>query len=111
MFVWVSGYVSSCVTIFAGQESICYVLKDRFFFFFKQDDASVLKFEVRAAAWPEKNAKVIELHKDKQVAYVRILLRICDEHVKVEKSHPIKIVDFCTYLYTCNEYSVNCFKN
>ncbi|NXA58690.1 ITA4 protein, partial [Mohoua ochrocephala] len=36
----------------------------------EMDDASVLKFEVRATAWPEKNAKVIELHKDKQVAYV-----------------------------------------
>uniref|UniRef100_A0A8D2NHZ4 Integrin subunit alpha 4 n=1 Tax=Zonotrichia albicollis TaxID=44394 RepID=A0A8D2NHZ4_ZONAL len=34
------------------------------------DDASVLKFEVRATAWPEKRAKVIELHKDKQVTYV-----------------------------------------
>uniref|UniRef100_A0A8C9KS72 Integrin subunit alpha 4 n=1 Tax=Serinus canaria TaxID=9135 RepID=A0A8C9KS72_SERCA len=36
----------------------------------QMDDASVLKFEVRATAWPEKSAKVIELHKDKQVAYV-----------------------------------------
>ncbi|KAM4776318.1 integrin alpha-4 isoform 2-T2 [Cyanocitta cristata] len=36
----------------------------------EMDDASVLKFEVRATAWPEKNAKVIELHKDKQVTYV-----------------------------------------
>ncbi|NWV76406.1 ITA4 protein, partial [Dasyornis broadbenti] len=36
----------------------------------EMDDASVLKFEVRATAWPEKNSKVIELHKDKQVAYV-----------------------------------------
>uniref|UniRef100_A0A8C3U5J2 Integrin subunit alpha 4 n=1 Tax=Catharus ustulatus TaxID=91951 RepID=A0A8C3U5J2_CATUS len=36
----------------------------------QMDDASVLKFEVRATAWPEKNAKVIELHKDKQAAYV-----------------------------------------
>ncbi|XP_075612617.1 integrin alpha-4 [Balearica regulorum gibbericeps] len=36
----------------------------------EMDDASVLKFEVRATASPEKNAKVIELHKDKQVAYV-----------------------------------------
>ncbi|NXB99618.1 ITA4 protein, partial [Orthonyx spaldingii] len=36
----------------------------------EMDDASVLKFEVKATAWPEKNAKVIELHKDKQVAYV-----------------------------------------
>uniref|UniRef100_A0A8U7MGY7 Integrin subunit alpha 4 n=1 Tax=Corvus moneduloides TaxID=1196302 RepID=A0A8U7MGY7_CORMO len=36
----------------------------------EMDDASVLKFEVRARAWPEKNAKVIELHKDKQAAYV-----------------------------------------
>lgn len=46
------------------------------FFFFNQDDASSLKFEVRATASPEKNPKVIELHKDKQVAYVRILLTI-----------------------------------
>lgn len=44
------------------------------FFFFDQDDASVLKFEVRAAAWPENSTKVIELYKEKQVAYVRILL-------------------------------------
>ncbi|XP_009868536.1 PREDICTED: integrin alpha-4-like [Apaloderma vittatum] len=36
----------------------------------EMDDASALKFEVRATASPEKNAKVIELHKDKQVAYV-----------------------------------------
>ncbi|NXM24950.1 ITA4 protein, partial [Oxyruncus cristatus] len=36
----------------------------------EMDDASALKFEVRAKAWPEKNAKVIELHKDKQVTYV-----------------------------------------
>ncbi|NWT41057.1 ITA4 protein, partial [Chroicocephalus maculipennis] len=36
----------------------------------EMDDASSLKFEVRATASPEKNAKVIELHKDKQVAYV-----------------------------------------
>lgn len=47
-------------------------------FFLNQDDASVLKFEVRATASPEKNAKVIELHKDKQVAYVRIpLMNLC----------------------------------
>ncbi|KAJ7408031.1 hypothetical protein WISP_122700 [Willisornis vidua] len=55
------------------------ILKDVVTFFSKpakrqMDDASALKFEVRATAWPEKNAKVIELHKDKQVAYVRILL-------------------------------------
>ncbi|NWQ83829.1 ITA4 protein, partial [Columbina picui] len=36
----------------------------------EMDDASALKFEVRATASPDKNAKVIELHKDKQVAYV-----------------------------------------
>uniref|UniRef100_A0A8C3M2P8 Integrin subunit alpha 4 n=1 Tax=Chrysolophus pictus TaxID=9089 RepID=A0A8C3M2P8_CHRPC len=36
----------------------------------EMDDASTLKFEVRATASPEKNAKVIELQKDKQVAYV-----------------------------------------
>ncbi|NXW93360.1 ITA4 protein, partial [Alopecoenas beccarii] len=36
----------------------------------EMDDASALKFEIRATASPEKNAKVIELHKDKQVAYV-----------------------------------------
>uniref|UniRef100_A0A8C0B0T2 Integrin alpha third immunoglobulin-like domain-containing protein n=3 Tax=Accipitrinae TaxID=8955 RepID=A0A8C0B0T2_9AVES len=36
----------------------------------EMDDASALKFEVRATASPEKNPKVIELHKDKQVAYV-----------------------------------------
>ncbi|KAM9009945.1 integrin alpha-4 [Ara ararauna] len=36
----------------------------------EMDDASALKFEVRATASPEKNAKVIELHEDKQVAYV-----------------------------------------
>nr|XP_047917427.1 integrin alpha-4 isoform X1 [Anser cygnoides] len=36
----------------------------------EMDDASTLKFEVRATASPEKNAKVIELHKEKQVAYV-----------------------------------------
>ncbi|XP_010147443.1 PREDICTED: integrin alpha-4-like, partial [Eurypyga helias] len=36
----------------------------------EMDDATALKFEVRATASPEKNAKVIELHKDKQVAYV-----------------------------------------
>ncbi|NWI85279.1 ITA4 protein, partial [Pitta sordida] len=36
----------------------------------EMDDASALKFEVKATAWPEKNEKVIELHKDKQVAYV-----------------------------------------
>ncbi|XP_035757337.1 integrin alpha-4 [Egretta garzetta] len=36
----------------------------------EMDDASALKFEVRATASPEKNAKVIELHRDKQVAYV-----------------------------------------
>ncbi|NXL90044.1 ITA4 protein, partial [Alectura lathami] len=34
------------------------------------DDVSTLKLEVRATASPEDNAKVIELHKDKQVAYV-----------------------------------------
>lgn len=44
-------------------------------YFFNQDDASALKFEVRATASPEKNPKVIELHKDKQVAYVRILFK------------------------------------
>uniref|UniRef100_A0A8D2NWN8 Integrin subunit alpha 4 n=1 Tax=Zosterops lateralis melanops TaxID=1220523 RepID=A0A8D2NWN8_ZOSLA len=36
----------------------------------QMDDASVLKFEVRAAAWPENSTKVIELYKEKQVAYV-----------------------------------------
>ncbi|KFW93881.1 Integrin alpha-4, partial [Phalacrocorax carbo] len=36
----------------------------------EMDDASALKFEVRAIASPEENAKVTELHKDKQVAYV-----------------------------------------
>ncbi|KFQ16878.1 Integrin alpha-4, partial [Merops nubicus] len=36
----------------------------------EMDDASALKFEVRATASTEKNEKVIELHKDKQVAYV-----------------------------------------
>nr|AAB33104.1 alpha 4 integrin {C-terminal} [chickens, embryos, Peptide Partial, 161 aa] [Gallus gallus] len=36
----------------------------------EMDDASTLKFEVRATRSPEKNAKVIELQKDKQVAYV-----------------------------------------
>ncbi|NXR00731.1 ITA4 protein, partial [Sagittarius serpentarius] len=36
----------------------------------EMDDASALKFEVRTTASPEKNAKVIELHKDKQVTYV-----------------------------------------
>ncbi|NXE07415.1 ITA4 protein, partial [Lophotis ruficrista] len=36
----------------------------------EMDDASALKFEIRATASPEKNARVIELHKDKQVAYV-----------------------------------------
>ncbi|NXV03322.1 ITA4 protein, partial [Cettia cetti] len=36
----------------------------------QMDDASVLKFEVRATARPEKNPKVTELHKDKQAAYV-----------------------------------------
>ncbi|XP_062434993.1 integrin alpha-4 [Rhea pennata] len=36
----------------------------------EMDDASALKFEVRATASSEKNEKVIELHKDKQVAYV-----------------------------------------
>uniref|UniRef100_A0A8C8AX95 Integrin subunit alpha 4 n=1 Tax=Otus sunia TaxID=257818 RepID=A0A8C8AX95_9STRI len=36
----------------------------------EMDDASALKFEVRATASPEKSEKVIELHKDKQVAYV-----------------------------------------
>lgn len=50
-----------------------YFIKDGFIFL-NQDDASALKFEVRATASAEKNAKVIELHKDKQVAYVRILL-------------------------------------
>lgn len=82
-----------------------------FFFFSNQDDASVLKFEVRATAWPEKNAKVIELHKDKQAAYVRILLWICEEHVKVEKLTAINIVEFYIYLYSSNEYSVHYFEN
>ncbi|KAM6070691.1 integrin alpha-4 [Chlamydotis macqueenii] len=36
----------------------------------EMDDASALKFEIRATASPEKNARVIELHKDKQVTYV-----------------------------------------
>ncbi|NXH14582.1 ITA4 protein, partial [Bucco capensis] len=36
----------------------------------EMDDASSLKFEVRATASPERNAKVIELHKEKQVAHV-----------------------------------------
>nr|XP_009674612.1 PREDICTED: integrin alpha-4 [Struthio camelus australis] len=36
----------------------------------EMDDASALKFEVRATASPEKNGRVIELHKDKQAAYV-----------------------------------------
>ncbi|NXV78229.1 ITA4 protein, partial [Atlantisia rogersi] len=36
----------------------------------EMDDASALKFEVRATASPEKSAKVIELHRDKQVAYI-----------------------------------------
>ncbi|KAM6269240.1 integrin alpha-4 [Porphyrio hochstetteri] len=36
----------------------------------EMDDASALKFEVRATASPEESAKVIELHRDKQVAYV-----------------------------------------
>ncbi|NXP54235.1 ITA4 protein, partial [Heliornis fulica] len=36
----------------------------------EMDDASALKFEVRATASPEKNAKVIELYRDKQAAYV-----------------------------------------
>ncbi|NXA48871.1 ITA4 protein, partial [Nothocercus julius] len=36
----------------------------------EMDDASALKFEVRATASPEKNGKVIELHKNKQSAYV-----------------------------------------
>ncbi|NXE21893.1 ITA4 protein, partial [Ardeotis kori] len=36
----------------------------------EMDDASALKFEIRATASPEKNARVTELHKDKQVAYV-----------------------------------------
>lgn len=80
-------------------------------FFFNQDDASILKFEVRATAWPEKNAKVIELHKDKQAAYVRILLWICEEHVKVEKLTAINIVEFYIYLYSSNEYSVRYFAN
>lgn len=65
---------------------------------------------MRATAWPEKNAKVIELHKDKQVAYVRILLRICDKPVEVEKPTAIKIVEFYTYLYIGNDYSVNYLK-
>lgn len=65
-----------------------------------------MKFEVRATASPEKNAKVIELYKDKQVAYVRILF-ICDKLVKLEKPTAIKIVECYTYLFTGNEYSVN----
>ncbi|XP_064017861.1 integrin alpha-4 isoform X1 [Pogoniulus pusillus] len=36
----------------------------------EMDDVSTLKFEIRATASPEKNVKVIELHKDKQAAYV-----------------------------------------
>ncbi|NWU99153.1 ITA4 protein, partial [Upupa epops] len=36
----------------------------------EMDDVSALKLEVRATASPEKDEKVIELHKDKQVAYV-----------------------------------------
>ncbi|XP_071603301.1 integrin alpha-4 [Heliangelus exortis] len=36
----------------------------------EMDDASALKFEVKATASLEKNEKVIELHKDKQVTYV-----------------------------------------
>uniref|UniRef100_A0A8B9P9D2 Integrin subunit alpha 4 n=1 Tax=Apteryx owenii TaxID=8824 RepID=A0A8B9P9D2_APTOW len=36
----------------------------------EMDDASALKFEVRATVSAEKNGKVIELHKDKQAAYV-----------------------------------------
>ncbi|NWY02071.1 ITA4 protein, partial [Nothoprocta ornata] len=36
----------------------------------EMDDASALKLEVRATASPEKNGKVIELHKNKQSAYV-----------------------------------------
>lgn len=77
-----------CVCVrFCFCERLCYrfcwvginVLKlffkrQAFFFFFNQDDASALKFEVRATASPEKNAKVIELHKDKKVTYVRRIL-------------------------------------
>nr|XP_006121755.2 integrin alpha-4 [Pelodiscus sinensis] len=36
----------------------------------EMDEVSSLKFEVRATASPEKNSKVIELHKEKQVAHV-----------------------------------------
>ncbi|NXA32799.1 ITA4 protein, partial [Eudromia elegans] len=36
----------------------------------EMDDASALKFEVRATASSEKNGKVIELHKNRQSAYV-----------------------------------------
>uniref|UniRef100_A0A8C4YI05 Integrin subunit alpha 4 n=1 Tax=Gopherus evgoodei TaxID=1825980 RepID=A0A8C4YI05_9SAUR len=43
------------------------------FFFFpypQQDEASSLKFEISATASPEKNPKVIELHKERQIAHV-----------------------------------------
>uniref|UniRef100_A0A8C8RA57 Integrin subunit alpha 4 n=1 Tax=Pelusios castaneus TaxID=367368 RepID=A0A8C8RA57_9SAUR len=36
----------------------------------EMDEASSLKFEIRATASPKRNPKVIELHKDKQVAHV-----------------------------------------
>ncbi|XP_074857267.1 integrin alpha-4 [Carettochelys insculpta] len=36
----------------------------------EMDEASTLQFEVRATASPQKNPKVIELHKEKQVAHV-----------------------------------------
>ncbi|XP_006022921.1 integrin alpha-4-like, partial [Alligator sinensis] len=36
----------------------------------EMDEASTLKFEIKAKASPEKNPKVIELHKSKQVAHV-----------------------------------------
>ncbi|XP_067405189.1 integrin alpha-4 [Emydura macquarii macquarii] len=36
----------------------------------EMDEASSLKFEIRATASPKKNPKVIELHKDKQVTHV-----------------------------------------
>uniref|UniRef100_A0A8C0H589 Integrin subunit alpha 4 n=1 Tax=Chelonoidis abingdonii TaxID=106734 RepID=A0A8C0H589_CHEAB len=36
----------------------------------QQDEASSLKFEISATASPEKNPKVIELHKERQIAHV-----------------------------------------
>ena len=43
--------------------------------FIKQDETSALKFEVRVKAFPEPNPKVTELHKNENVAHVRLPLQ------------------------------------